>query len=240
MESADSKNFRRGEWPLMVRRIVTGMFQENSWLIRCMESGETALLDPGEDILEELDSAGLLEGLVITKILLTHAHLDHVWGLSDVHERWPDAPIVMHPDDLELLRALPLQGGMIGMPLDLPPPPEPSVFLHEGDTLTLGRRTASVIHTPGHTRGGICFVFDTGDVFVGDMIIQGSVGRTDLPGGNPVMMESSLRRLCGLDPEYWIYGGHGPQKPMADELRTNHVIGPMARGDRRSLRGIGM
>jgi len=235
-----SMSFVRGERPLMVRRIVTGMFQENTWLIRCAETGATALLDPGQDIVAELEDAGLADGLEVSQILLTHAHLDHVWGLGEAHERWPEAKIVMHRDDLPLLRALPKQGAMIGMPLHLPPPPEPHEFVGEGDSIRLGNRSATVIHTPGHTEGGICFTFDTGDVFVGDMIIQGSVGRTDLPGGDPRKMEASLRRLCGLAPELWIHGGHGPQKPMADEIRTNQVIGPMVRGGRYGLRGVGM
>ncbi len=229
----------RGRWPLEVHRIVTGIFQENTWLIRDCESGQTALVDPGQDILEELEQLGLLADLQLTKVLLTHAHLDHVWGLSEVHERWPDAPIVMHADDLELLRSLPRQGAMIGMPISLAAPPEPTEFVAEGDTVSLGNRSATVIHTPGHTRGGICFHFDTGDVFVGDMIIAGSVGRTDLPGGEPARMEASLLRLCSLPPEVWIHGGHGPQQSLGTELRTNHVLPHLVAGNAGGYRGRG-
>lgn len=236
------QRFERGEWPLFVRRLVTGVFQENTWLIADRETGEAALIDPGEGVLDHFDDEALPDGTRLTKIFLTHAHLDHVWGLSDAHERWPDAPIVMHADDLELLRALPRQGAMIGFPLSLPAPPEPTHFVGEGDVVTLGNRSASVMHTPGHTEGGICYIFDTGDVFVGDMIIQGAVGRTDLPGGNPRKMQASLLRLCELNPDYWIHGGHGPQKPMSEELRTNYILAPMSKGitPSGSIRGVGM
>jgi hydroxyacylglutathione hydrolase len=237
MEMA-GRPIERGRWPLEVHRVVTGVFQENTWLIRDCESGDTALIDPGQDILDELEQLGLLDGLELTKILLTHAHLDHVWGLRDAHERWPSAPIVMHRDDLDLLRALPKQGAMIGMPIALAAPPEPTHFVAEGETVSLGKRTATVIHTPGHTRGGICFHFDTGDVFVGDMIIAGSVGRIDLLGGELFKMEASLLRLCELPPEVWIHGGHGPQKSLATELRTNHVLPELVAGRLEGGRGF--
>ncbi|MCK6438893.1 MAG: MBL fold metallo-hydrolase [Planctomycetes bacterium] len=216
--------FQRGKFPLFIRRFVTGIFEENTWFIRDEESGMTALVDPGEAVDEMLDDSGLLGDKPLDRVLLTHAHIDHVWGLSAVKQRWPKVEIRMHRDDLELLRALPRQGAMVGMPLPLPPAPEPDLFVGDGERFTFGKRSVEVIHTPGHTKGGICYLFDTGDLFLGDMIISGSVGRTDLPGGDPTKMKASLLRLTRLDPDIWIYGGHGPQSRLGDEMKTNAVL----------------
>lgn len=216
--------FKRGRYPLFIHRFITGMFEENTWFIRDEESGLGALVDPGDSVDEMLDESGLLDGKALDHVLLTHAHIDHIWGLSAVRKRWPDVHIRMHPDDLELLRALPRQGAMVGMPIPLPPAPEPDSFVAEGSRFDFGKRKVEVIHTPGHTAGGVCYLFDTGDLFLGDMIIAGSVGRTDLPGGDSTKMKASLKRLVGLDPETWIYGGHGPQSRLGDELRTNAVL----------------
>ena len=217
-------DFERGRYPLFIHRFVTGVFQENSWFIRDEESGTTALVDPGDSVDTMLEESGLLNGKSLDHILLTHAHLDHVWGLSTTKERWPEAPIRLHNQDLELLRSLPQQGSMVGVPIQLPQPPEPDVFVAEGESFEFGNRKVEVIHTPGHTEGGVCFIFDTGDCFLGDMIIAGSVGRTDLPGGDPIKMKASLQRLSSLDPDIWIYGGHGPQSRLGDELKTNAVL----------------
>ena len=219
-----AKTFKRGHHPLFIKRFVTGIFQENTWFIRDEESGRTALIDPGDDVASLLGESGLLGGKPLDEVLLTHAHLDHVWGLSGVKEHWPNITIRMHRADVELLRTLPDQGAWVGLPTKLPEPPEPDIFVGEGDAFDFGKRKVKVIHTPGHTEGGICYIFDTGDCFLGDMIIAGSVGRTDLPGGNPQLMLASLKRLAALDPETWIYGGHGPQSRLGDELLTNAVL----------------
>lgn len=218
----EQADFARGFFPLFIQRFVTGVFQENTWFLRDEGSGRTALVDPGDGVDGMLLASGFFgEDEELDDVFLTHAHMDHVWGLSAVKERWPNATIHMHRDDLDLLRALPKQGAMIGFPMELPPAPEPDVFVEEGESLTFGERTIEVMLTPGHTEGHVCYLFDTGDLMVGDMIIAGSIGRTDLPGGDPAVMGQSLRRLCALDPEIWIYGGHGPQSRLGDELKTN-------------------
>jgi len=223
--SDTTKDFARGYFPLFIQRFVTGVFQENTWFLRDEATGRTALVDPGDRADEMLLDSGFFGAdEELDEVLLTHAHMDHVWGLSAVKKRWPNARIRMHRDDLELLRALPKQGAMIGLPMQLPPAPEPDEFVEEGDTFSFGERKVSVLLTPGHTEGHVCYHFDTGDLMVGDMIIAGAVGRTDLPGGDPSKMGASLRRLCALDEETWIYGGHGPQSRLGDELKTNAML----------------
>jgi len=219
-----SKPFKRGSYPLYVKRFVTGAFQENAWFIRDEESGRTAIVDPGDSVDELLEESGLLAGKPLDEVLITHSHIDHIWGLSGVKERWPSVTIRGCRLDLPLLRSFPMQSQWVGLDVMLEPPPEPDVFVGEGDTFMFGKRTVKVMHTPGHCEGHIVFLFDTGDCFLGDMIIGGSVGRTDLPGGDPATMVKSLKRLTSLDPETWIYGGHGPQSRLGDEMKTNAVL----------------
>ncbi len=231
--SLREQDFQRATHPLFIQRFITGVFQENSWFLRDQESGRSALVDPGDAVDQALVEAGLLDddALKLHEIFLTHAHLDHVWGLSALKKRWPEARIWMHHSDLELLKALPQQGAMVGIPAHLEAPPLPEVFVEDNEQFSFGQRSVEVIHTPGHTEGGVCYLFDTGDCFVGDMIIAGSVGRTDLPGGNPQKMNASLKRLTQLPQETWIYGGHGPESMLGDELRTNAVLPSIIRGD---------
>ncbi len=203
---------------LEIKKYVTGMFQQNTWLL---SDGETSLLfDCGDDITATLKS----EGITPTALLLTHCHLDHIWDLPKFQTGFPDVPVHVHEADLELLEALPEQSQMFGMPLELDAPARPTNLVSDGQTLNFGQIEVKVVHVDGHTEGGVCYIVDNSHCFSGDMLFAGGVGRTDLPGGNPQEMRESLRRMMHFDSELSVYSGHGPVTSIGQENATNPYL----------------
>lgn len=213
-------------------RILTftgGPFAQNGYLAVCRESGEAVVVDPGATA-ARMVAALAEEDARLVAILLTHAHLDHVEGIARVLESSP-APVYLHPADRALYDAAPQQAAAFGLPTpDLPPPDR---TLAHGDVFSFGARTWSVRHAPGHAPGHVLFHDEgAGVAWTGDVIFQGSIGRTDLPGGDfRQLMDSIRRQVLTLPDATRLYTGHGPTTTVEDERRGNPFVIPHYGGE---------
>lgn len=181
-----------------IQRVVTGQIEENCYVLSLPGSKEALLIDPGDDA-ELIKEA--LKDRQPAAILLTHGHWDHTGALT----AFPGTPIYMHSGDAPMLKLRRFEAA--GMAKDISPRPEPTDFVQDGQVLKLAGISLQVLHTPGHTPGGVCYL--SGDViFTGDTLFDGDYGRTDLPGGSMAQMRQSLRMLLGLH-GVRAYPGHG-------------------------------
>lgn len=205
---------------LEVVAIPNGTFAQNCYLVHPRGSSEAAIVDPGEESGRILAEASR-RGLRITAIWLTHAHIDHVMGVAAVKAA-SGAPIFLHPDDRPLYDNAPTQGLWFGLRIAALPAPE--VALRHGDVLTLGDVTLEVRHVPGHSPGHVVFVAP-GVVLGGDVLFAGSIGRTDLPGGDlETLLDGIRRELLTLPDETVVYSGHGPLTTIGVERTTNPFL----------------
>jgi len=217
---------------MRVRAFTGGGFAENGYLAICTDTGATVAVDPGAAAQGMVDALAQ-ESLELQAILLTHAHLDHVEGVHLVREAAPGAPIWLHPADLGLYRALPQQAAAFGLAVH--PQPEPDHELAAGQRFTFGSCAFDVRFAPGHAPGHVIFVApDAGLALVGDVVFQGSIGRTDLPGGDFYTLMRSIReQVLTLPDDTVLHPGHGPSTTVGDERRGNpflvaHYGGEMA------------
>jgi hydroxyacylglutathione hydrolase len=205
---------------LDVVALPNGQLAENCYLIADRSTGEAVIIDPGEEatmFLAELDT----RGWALKGIWLTHAHVDHIMGVGAVR-RATGAPIHLHPLDRPIYDALPQYGAWLGMKLD--PPPEPDVELRPGTQVRVGRRAFDVRFTPGHSPGSVSFV-GQGMVFGGDVLFNGSIGRTDLPGGDLQTLMSTLQtQFLSLPDSTVVHSGHGPDTTIGVERLTNPFL----------------
>lgn len=201
--------------------LPNGAFAENCYIVADRERGEAVLVDPGEDadlFLGRLED----EHLALTGIWLTHAHLDHVLGVPRVVER-TGAPIWLHPADRPLYDRVPMQAAA-WLGATVPPLPPPDHELAPGDTVRVGGYAFDVLHLPGHSPGHVAFVAP-GLVLSGDVLFAGSVGRTDLPGGDAGQLLASIRdRLMSLPDATVVYPGHGPDTTIGREREANPFV----------------
>lgn len=201
--------------------IPNGGFLENCYLVIDETARQCAIVDPGEEaglILHKLEQAAVQP----VAIWLTHAHLDHVLGVPRVREA-TGAPVFLHPADRPLYDRVPEQAMAFGLasPGRLPPPDH--AFAH-GDRLAVGSLSFAVRHTPGHSPGSVSLV-GQGVVFDGDVLFQGSIGRTDLPGGDfDTLIRSIERELLVLPDSTIVYSGHGPETTIGAERRANPFL----------------
>ena len=201
--------------------LTNGAFAENCYVVADRAVGEAVLVDPGEEA--ELFLARLqAERLRLTAVWLTHAHLDHVLGVATVRER-TGVPVWLHPADRPLYDHVPDQArALVGVVLDPLPPPDHDIV--PGLPLAAGGHTFEVRHVPGHSPGSVALVGD-GVALVGDVLFAGSVGRTDLPGGNSGQLLTSIRtQLLTLPDETVVYPGHGPETTIGRERATNPFL----------------
>ena len=206
-----------------VRCFTVGAFSVNTYLLTDKESGDSAIVDTGEtrELVTQLKK---LEPIPrITKILLTHTHLDHAGALAYLQEEW-DVPTYMPGADRPLFETLPMQGTMFGMPHLNRPCGRIDHEVKDGDTVNLGNTVLRFFATPGHTPGQGCW-HDDHDIIVGDTLFAGSIGRTDFPLSDPKLMEESLRRLMDLPGHLRVHSGHGPMTTLDKELKTNPFLG---------------
>jgi hydroxyacylglutathione hydrolase len=198
-----------------------GDFGTNCYIIQCEETGATAIVDPGTPapwIKQHLTA----HGLSISLILLTHGHLDHIGGVEWV-KSFSGAPVLVHPDDLDMLSDPFLNGSALfgGDPIKLDGVDR--LFGH-GDLIELGNLRLKVLHTPGHSPGGVSF-YTPGHLIAGDALFAGSIGRTDLPGGNYEVLKRSIHdHLFTLPDETVVYPGHGPTTTIGDERQYNPFL----------------
>jgi hydroxyacylglutathione hydrolase len=205
---------------LVIKEYILGPVQTNTYLLADPEICEAVIIDPAWDGDLLVDEAEKL-GWRITNIWLTHAHFDHLGGVGRVADRInPPPPIAMHPEDHGLWM---LQGGapLFGMHVD--PGPEPSVALHHGQMLYLGSNQFEVRHTPGHTPGHVVFYCANQEVvFCGDTIFDGSIGRTDLPGGDYDTLINSIRtQIFSLPDGTRLLSGHGLETTVGEQRKEN-------------------
>jgi hydroxyacylglutathione hydrolase len=201
---------------MQIEMFTVTPFFENCYVLK--HGGETMVVDPGEAA-PELKAA--VKGEKVTMIFNTHCHCDHSGGNAEMM-KLTGAPLVCHEADLPLLRALPQQGMLFGVPVAASP--DPDRFVEEGDVIELGGASLKVLHTPGHAPGHVVLVGD-GFVIAGDTLFAGSIGRTDLPGGNYQQLITAIReKLMTLPDETVVYSGHGPTTTIGEERRNNPFL----------------
>lgn len=205
---------------LDVVSMTAGQFAENCYLVADPRTREAVLIDPGEGsstYLAELSA----RRWTLRAIWLTHAHVDHIAGVGAV-KRATEAPIYLHPLDRRLYDALPQFGAWLGLHLDPPPPPDAE--LEAGQVVRIGGLAFAVRHTPGHSPGSVSFV-GHGKVFGGDVLFHGSVGRTDLPGGNSAALMATIQsQFLSLPDATVVHSGHGPDTTIGVERTTNPFL----------------
>lgn len=214
---------------MCVRAFTGGAFAENGYLVTCAESGAAVVVDPGASA-DRMVAAAAAEGLELEGVLLTHAHLDHIEGVHVVREAFPSAPIWLHPGDLALYRALPSYAAAFGVSVH--PQPEPDRELVPGRAFVFGASSLDVRFTPGHAPGHVIFVSEeAGFALVGDVVFQGSIGRTDLPGGDHATLMASIRdEILTLPDEMTLHPGHGPATTVGMERLANPFLAGLGRG----------
>ncbi len=205
---------------LSVQTLTVGPLQENCYLLRDTGTGQAVLVDPGDEAERLL---GALGQDTLTAIWLTHAHFDHVGALAAVYRQSP-APVYLHPEDDVLLANAAAGAAMFGQALEQPQ--VPTLPLEPGQTLRFGAHDATCLFTPGHAPGHMAFYFAASSlVLAGDALFRGSVGRTDLPGGNgPQLLKSIRQELLTLPDETRVLPGHGPETTIGYERRTNPFL----------------
>jgi hydroxyacylglutathione hydrolase len=212
---------------MILESAADGPFQKNGYVLGCERTKEAVYIDPGDEV-EQLLAFIAEQGLTVNAILLTHAHVDHVSGVAEAKRRLK-APIYLHPADQSLYDHAARHGAMFGIQVEQPPPVDQYYDL--ADTLRFGDYRIDVHHTPGHAPGAVCLaVAKTADagapgLFAGDNLFAGSIGRTDLPGGDyEVLMKAITEVLFAFPDESVVYSGHGPETTIGRERRTNPFV----------------
>jgi glyoxylase-like metal-dependent hydrolase (beta-lactamase superfamily II) len=209
---------------LIVHQMSVGPLQVNCFIVACRRTSEAAVIDPGEEG-ERILHFAEQKGLKIRKVVNTHGHFDHIGANQHIIEM-TGAELLIHADDLPLLQNARSHAEVYG--LAVAASPEPDRLLDQGDHVQVGDLTFQVFHVPGHSPGGICLMAE-GHLFVGDVLFSGSIGRTDLPGGDFDSLVKGVReRLFTLSEETIVHPGHGPDTTIARERENNPFVGDAA------------
>jgi hydroxyacylglutathione hydrolase len=186
---------------MMLKKLAVGAYQANCYILGCKETREGLVIDPGDEVFRIVNEI-TQSGLKIRYILMTHGHFDHAGGAEEL-KRITKAPVMIHLYDV----------GGLGF--------EPDANLEDGQEIPLGTYTLSVIHTPGHSPGGVCFQAP-GAVFTGDTLFAGSIGRTDFPGGShEQLITGVVQKIFPLGDDLRVYPGHGPASTIGRERLSN-------------------
>lgn len=206
---------------LMVRGIVVGLFAENCWIVGSRRTGEAICIDPGDQPEDILNLAKDL-AVRIKYIVNSHGHLDHVLGVRRIKEA-TGAKFLMHSQDVPIAKSAG-QSAILLLGRYVEPPPDPDAFIEDGDEVDVAGVKLKVIHTPGHTPGS-CSFYTEGMLFSGDTLFRGSIGRTDLPGGDyDQEMRSIIDKLLTLPEETIVLPGHMEETRIGIEKRTNPFV----------------
>jgi glyoxylase-like metal-dependent hydrolase (beta-lactamase superfamily II) len=199
---------------------TVGKFYTNCFIIACKHTNDAIIVDPGFDDTAEAEKVlRFIEGngLNLKMVVNTHGHPDHTCGNGIVKERF-DTPILIHKLDAHMLGEIGGRiAGFFGFEKSSPPADK---LLSDGDLLSFGKLTLRVMHTPGHSRGSISLLGEK-EIFTGDTLFMGSIGRVDFPESSEQEMKLSLRKLATLPDNFAVYPGHGPATTIGEEKRTN-------------------
>lgn len=216
-----------------IQKFVLSPFQQNTRVVSCEATKRAVCIDPGESS-DELIAYIRDVDLELQAITLTHGHLDHVGGTAYLAKAFPDAEILLHKGDEMLYYGLPHQPVLMGMQpaqmkalgLEFDAPPKLTRNWEHGELYEVGELRFSVRHCPGHTPGHVVFAEETErKVFVGDCLFDGSIGRTDLPGGSyDQLIESINTNILSLADDFVVYSGHGPETTVGRERMTNPFL----------------
>ena len=208
---------------LEVRGVVVGLFQENCWIVGSRQRGEAVVIDPGDEP-EEILALARDMGVKITRVLASHAHLDHIMAARDIVDA-SGAPFLLHAADLRIAEYMP-EAARQWLSRDVAPAPTPDVFPVDGDDIDVAGVTLKVIHTPGHTPGSVSlYAAEAHLLFSGDTLFRESIGRTDLPGGDtPTILKSIRQRLYGLPEDTRVLPGHMQETSIGHERRHNPFV----------------
>jgi len=202
---------------MIVKTLPVGELLTNSYIVGCERTGRAAIIDPGDEAGRILQSAQAL-GLMVTHVLLTHAHFDHIAAASEL-VRATGAPLLVHPDEQPLLDA---GGGAMLFGFSSAEVPEQVSYLAEGEQIAVGDILLQVLHTPGHSPGSVCFHESAQrTLFDGDVLFANGIGRHDLPGGSYDTLMRSIQRLMSLPDDTTVYPGHGPSTTIGRERTSN-------------------
>jgi hydroxyacylglutathione hydrolase len=218
---------------MLIKTFPLTTFQQNTRIVACEETRKAICIDPAmkSDELVKFINDNNLELQAIT---LTHGHLDHVGGTTDLYKSFPRVEIILHQDDEDLYYGLPEQPLRMGIPsfalatmgFDYENPPKLTRNWQNGEIYRVGNLNFKVLHCPGHTRGHVVLAEETErKVFVGDCLFEGSIGRTDLPGGDyEQLMDSINRNILALGDDFTVYSGHGRETTTGHEKLTNPFL----------------
>lgn len=209
-----------------IKVFINNPWQENTYLLYD-ETGEAVIIDCGcynDDEKERIKSFLRENNLTLVKLLNTHLHIDHVFGNSFINEEF-GLKTTAEKSDNYLVEEAPRYAAMLGLQ-GIEAPPAVGEFISDGDVVSFGNTQLKVIHTPGHTPGGVCYYCEKAKViFVGDSLFEGSIGRTDLPGGNYDDLIRSLKsKVIVLDEDVKVYSGHGQGSTIGYEKHTNPFL----------------
>ncbi len=206
---------------MIIKTLPVGPIMANCFIVGCQETMQAAVIDPGDEADKILQSVAD-SNLEVKTIINTHGHFDHVSANKGINAA-TNAPILIHALDAPMLEQISASAANWGLSAENSPAPDRT--LNDGDTITFGKITLNVIHTPGHTAGGIS-LFTDGLVFVGDTLFAGSIGRTDFPGGDFATLKSSIQdKLFTLGDDVRVYTGHGPETTIGHEKQHNSFVG---------------
>ena len=206
--------------------LVVGPLQCNCYLVGDSETRQAIVIDPGDQP-EEILEAASRHKLTLVAAVATHAHFDHVLGAQLIRERM-GIPFYLHAEDMPMLQVM-QERGLKFLGIELPPPPDVDNHYRDGDELTAGSLRLEVVHTPGHSPGSVSLIAPDEAIFAGDTLFAGSVGRTDLPGGDQEAELRSIReRLFPLG-DLPVYPGHGPATTIEREKVSNPFVGTRSR-----------
>ncbi|HET6350365.1 MAG TPA: MBL fold metallo-hydrolase [Candidatus Krumholzibacteria bacterium] len=215
---------------IRIQSLTVGPFQSNCYIVACDRTGEAAIFDAGDEAARILATVQAMK-VNVKAVINTHAHLDHVGALADVVDAL-GVPVFMHRAETPVYASLAQSAMMFGLPA--PRSVKIHGWLEEGETVRIGDLEGKVMLMPGHTPGHIIVVFG-GETppraIVGDVLFQGSIGRTDLPGGDHDVMLKTLRRFLPMADDTIVYPGHGPETTIGAERKWNPFLAPIAAGD---------
>lgn len=201
---------------MLIKKMAVGPLQSNCFIIGDEKTAESVVVDPGDEpdlLMDVIDG----NGLKVRYIVCTHGHFDHVGAVADIKGK-TGAKVVIHKDELEIYHAARDMAAFWGYEVERLP--EPDMLVDDGDRIRVGNLSFTIIHTPGHSPGGIC-LYGEGIVVTGDTLFAGSVGRTDFYGGDMNKLRDSFNRLMLLPEETKILPGHGPDSTIGIEKRDN-------------------